>query len=127
MPQTRPRSALRAFLAAEAAGGIVLIAAAALAVLAANGPFADAYHHLISAETGPLLAPKLGPMTVHLWVNDALMAIFFLLVGLEIKRELVDGRLSTWEQRRLPVIAAGVGMVMPASLYLVVAARGQGL
>jgi NhaA family Na+:H+ antiporter len=66
-------------------------------------------------------------MTVHSWINDGLMALFFLLVGLEIKREFVDGRLSTWERRRLPVIAAAVGMAAPASIYLVLAAGTQGL
>ncbi|HVI98221.1 MAG TPA: Na+/H+ antiporter NhaA [Sphingomonas sp.] len=122
MTDTRPpRSALRAFLASEAAGGIVLIVAAVLAMIAANLPAtAHDYHALIHAATGPVLAPALGPMTVHLWINDALMAVFFLLVGLEIKREFLDGRLSTWERRRLPVIAAGAGMALPALVYLAV-------
>jgi NhaA family Na+:H+ antiporter len=123
----RPPSALRRFLESEAAGGVLLMAAAALAMLAANSPLADAYHHLVHAETGPVLAPKIGSMKVHNWINDGLMAIFFLLVGLEIKRELVDGRLATWEQRRLPVIAAAVGMIVPAGIYLAAAAREPGL
>jgi NhaA family Na+:H+ antiporter len=126
-PFPRPRSALRSFLSSEAAGGIVLMAAAALALLAANGPLAEAYHHLVHAETGPVLSSKLGPMTVHLWINDALMAVFFLLVGLEIKRELVDGRLSTWDKRRLPVIAAFVGMAVPAFIYLALTGSVRGL
>jgi Na+:H+ antiporter, NhaA family len=115
------RSALRTFLASEAAGGIVLMAAAALAMIIANSPFAEDYFHFIHAVTGPELTPKLGPMTVHLWINDGLMAIFFLLIGLEIKREFVDGHLSTWADRRLPVIAAAAGMAVPAVIYLAVA------
>ena len=113
-----PRSALRAFLKSEAAGGIVLMAAAALALVVANSPLAEAYRHLLDFEIGPTLSSKLGPMTFHLWINDGLMALFFLLVGLEIKREFVDGRLSSWDRRRLPVIAAAVGMAVPALTYL---------
>ena len=80
-------SALRSFLKSEAAGGILLIAAAALAMLVANLPGLSAdYFHLLHWETGPAISPKYGPMTVHLWINVALMAVFFLLVGLEIKR-----------------------------------------
>ncbi|HYG46379.1 MAG TPA: Na+/H+ antiporter NhaA [Allosphingosinicella sp.] len=123
----RPRSALRAFLKSEASGGIVLMAAAALALIVANSPLAHAYQHLLHLETGPVLSDKLGPMTVHLWINDGLMAVFFLLVGLEIKREFVDGRLSTWDRRRLPVIAAAVGMAVPAAIYLAFTAGADGL
>ena len=94
---------------------------AALAMVVANSPLAESYFHFIHAVTGPELTPKLGPMTVHLWINDALMAVFFLLVGLEIKREFVDGHLSTWADRRLPVIAAAAGMLVPAIVYLAVA------
>jgi Na+:H+ antiporter, NhaA family len=115
------RSALRTFLRSEAAGGIILMLVAALAMGVANSSLADTYFHFIHAVTGPQLTAKLGPMTVHLWINDALMAVFFLLVGLEIKREFVDGHLSTWADRRLPVIAAAAGMIVPAIVYLAVA------
>lgn len=119
--QARGRSALREFLASEAAGGILLMGAAALAMLVANSAWGADYFHFVHAMTGPELTPKLGPMTVHLWINDGLMAIFFLLVGLEIKREFVDGHLATWADRRLPVIAAAAGMVVPAAIYLGIA------
>src|SRR3546814_5126346 len=81
------RSALRAFLQSESAGGALLIFAAILAMIVANSSLGGLYHQVVHAVTGPTLAEKLGPMTVHLWINDGLMAVFFLLVGLEIKRE----------------------------------------
>ena len=121
------RSALRHFLDSEAAGGLLLMGAAALALIVANSGLAEAYHDMLHAEIGPELTPKLGPMTVHLWINDGLMAIFFLLVGLEIKREFLDGQLSTWDRRRLPVIAAAVGMVVPAFFYLGLTSSVSGL
>lgn len=118
-PDHRPRSALRAFLDSEAAGGILLMGAAALAMLVANLPgLSEAYFHLLHIDTGPVISPKYGSMTVHLWINDALMAMFFLFVGLEIKREFIDGQLATWEHRRLPIVAAAAGMVGPALVYL---------
>ena len=123
----RPRSALRQFLRSEAAGGLLLIAAAALAMLVANSPLAPAYFALLEHPTGPLLTPKLGPMTVQLWINDALMAVFFFVVGLEIKREFRDGHLSSWADRRLPFIAAAGGMVIPALVYLAVIGDAPGL
>jgi NhaA family Na+:H+ antiporter len=106
-------SVLRKFLESAAAGGIVLMAAAALAMLVANSPLAAAYFGALHAYVG-------GLSILH-WINDGLMAVFFLFVGLEIKRELVDGRLATWEQRRLPVLAAAAGMMVPAGIYLLFA------
>ena len=118
MVVSKQRSALRDFLSSEAIGGLLLMAAAALALIVANSPLGHLYHDLLHAPIGPELTPKLGPMTPHLWINDGLMTLFFLLVGLEIKREFLDGRLSSWDRRRLPFIAAGAGMALPAMLYL---------
>jgi NhaA family Na+:H+ antiporter len=121
-------SALRDFLHDEAAGGILLIAAAILAMIAANWPpIASDYAAMLHHATGPTLSPQLGPMTVHLWINDGLMTLFFLLVGLEIKREFVDGRLASADRRRLPFIAAAAGMVAPALVFLAVAGAEPGL
>ena len=114
----KPRSALRDFLTGEAAGGVLLILAAAAAMIIANSGWGDGYQQFLHAKLGPTLTPKLGPMTVHLWVNDGLMAIFFLLVGLEIKREFLDGRLASWPRRRLPMIAAIAGMAAPALIFV---------
>jgi NhaA family Na+:H+ antiporter len=115
-----PGSVLRRFLHSEAAGGLLLMGAALLAMVAANSGLETVYHDALHAPLGPSLAPGHGPMTVHAWINDGLMALFFLLVGLEIKREFLDGELSTWDRRRLPVIAAAVGMIAPALVYLLV-------
>jgi Na+:H+ antiporter, NhaA family len=125
--KTTPRSALREFLSSEAAGGIILFAAALAAMFAANSDLSAQYFDLIHQVTGPELTPKLGPMTVHLWINDGLMAIFFLLVGLEIKREFVDGHLSTWADRGLPVVAAAAGMIVPALTYLLITSGNPAL
>jgi NhaA family Na+:H+ antiporter len=106
----RPRSVLRAFLKSEAAGGIVLMGIAVLALVAANSPLAAIYFAALETHV-------LGLSVLH-WINDALMAVFFLLVGLEIKREILDGQLSTWPRRALPGIAALGGMVVPALIYV---------
>ncbi len=122
-----PRSALRDFLESESAGGMLLIFAAILALVVANSSLGATYHDAIHAVTGPVLTDKLGPMTIHLWINDGLMAIFFLLVGLEIKREFVDGRLASWDRRRLPFIAAAAGMAVPALIYMGFSGSSPGL
>ncbi len=109
MASSRPRSTIARFLTSEAAGGIVLMAAAAIALILANSPLAPAYHSIVEAHVS-------GIGIVHA-VNDGLMALFFLLVGLEIKRELVAGELSAWPKRILPGVAAIGGMLVPAIIY----------
>nr|WP_246045571.1 Na+/H+ antiporter NhaA [Rubellimicrobium roseum] len=101
---------MRAFLDSQASGGIVLMAAAALALVVANSPLAPAYFDALHAY--------LGPLSVAHWINDGLMVIFFLVVGLEIKREVLDGQLSTWSRRILPGVAALGGMAVPALVFL---------
>jgi NhaA family Na+:H+ antiporter len=110
----------------EAAAGILLIGAALLALFAANSSFAASYDRLLHWEIGPAL-PRHGILGFHEWVADGLMAVFFLLVGLEVKREWYEGRLATAEARRLPVIAAVAGMALPAGVYLTVAGFDGGL
>ncbi|WP_262298859.1 Na+/H+ antiporter NhaA [Microvirga sesbaniae] len=116
-PKTDPRpqrrvSLMRRFFDSEASGGMILMGVTVIALAAANSPLAGAYF-------GVLKTYVLGLSVLH-WINDALMAVFFLLVGLEIKREMLDGQLSTWPRRILPGIAALGGMIVPALVYLAV-------
>lgn len=103
-------STLRHFLDNEAAGGLVLMAVALAAIFTANSPFAENYFHALHLY--------IGPLSLQHWINDALMALFFLLVGLEIKREMLDGQLSSWSRRILPGAAALGGMLFPALFYV---------
>ena len=103
----------------ERNAGLLLMAAAGLAVVAGNGPFAQFYQELLHLKVGPEL-PRMGQLALHHWIADGLMAVFFLLVGLEVKREWYDGRLSTPADRRLPIVAAVAGMAVPALIYLAV-------
>ena len=118
-----PRS-VRRFLAAEASAGIVLLAAALLALVWANSAWGDSYRSLWHTGVGPSGAP-LPPDLGH-WVNDGLMAVFFFVVGLEIKQELVQGRLRDPRTAALPGVAALGGMVVPALLFTVVNVGGPG-
>ncbi|ARO22456.1 Na+/H+ antiporter NhaA [Rhizobium sp. S9] len=104
------RSTLRQFLDSEASGGLVLMAVALAAIVTANSPLAEGYFHALHIY--------LGPLSLLHWINDALMALFFLLVGLEIKREMLDGQLSSWSRRILPGAAALGGMLFPALFYI---------
>ena len=110
----------------EKAAGLVLVAATAVALVAANSALAGAYRQWLHLEIGPAL-PVAGRLDLHHWIADGLMAIFFLLVGLEVKREWLDGQLGTPEDRRLPIIAAAGGMLLPALVYLMIAGDDPGL
>ena len=105
-------SAIRRFFTGEAAGAIVLLAATIAALLVANSPFAPTYFATLHHE--------IGRLSVHHWIDDGAMALFFLLIGLEVKSEFVSGHLSTWGERILPGAAALAGMVVPACIYLLV-------
>lgn len=107
---TAPRSVFLRFLASSSAGGVLLMAAALAALLVANSAAAPAY--FAALET------NVAGMSVLHWINDALMAGFFLMVGLEIKREILTGQLSSWSQRALPGLAALGGVAVPALVYL---------
>lgn len=106
----RIQNTIRKFLDSESSGGILLMGAAVLALIVANSPWSEAYFNALHIYVGPL--------SVAYWINDALMAVFFLMVGLEIKREMVDGHLSSWPRRILPGVAAAAGMAVPALIYL---------
>lgn len=107
------------FLQVESAGGIVLVIATVAALILANSPFAARYHHFWHTYVGIQIGTfRLGGELGHFFVNDVLMTIFFFVVGLEIKRELVDGELRDWQKAALPVFAAAGGMIMPAAIYM---------
>jgi NhaA family Na+:H+ antiporter len=114
----QPQSPLQQFLKLESAGGIVLCAAAAMALVLANSPLETLYTQLLDLP----LAVQVGGLAVAkpllLWINDGLMAIFFMLVGLEVKRAVVEGELSSVSNAALPVIAAIGGMAGPALVYV---------
>jgi len=97
------------FLATEASSGIVLAACTIIALVVANSPIDHQYHSFLEV--------KFLNLSVHHWINDGLMTIFFFVVGMEIKRELVKGELSSSKKAALPLLAALGGMVMPALLY----------
>ena len=114
------------FAGSEAASGVVLLASTACALAWANSPWQPAYvsllHHALPLGSGPIRLD----LTVHQWINDCLMALFFLLVGLEIKREMLCGELASPRKSALPIAAAAGGMIVPALLYAAVNGGGIG-
>ena len=114
----RVSEALKDFLKQESAGGIVLIAAAALALLIANSPLAPAYFGTLETKLNVSFGDFAIDKALLLWINDGLMAIFFFLIGLEVKREIIDGQLSSWDKASLPLAAAIGGMALPALIFV---------
>jgi NhaA family Na+:H+ antiporter len=132
-PVDRLLAPFREFSAREASGGILLMGAALIALVWANSPLAESYVSLwrtpLTIGFGDVALSK----SLHLWINDGLMAIFFLVVGLEIKREVLVGELAPPRRAILPIAAAVGGAVLPAILFLLIAggnpeaARGWGV
>jgi NhaA family Na+:H+ antiporter len=111
-------SPVERFLSIEAASGILLLAAAVVALVWANSPFADGYETLLHTPIGLRVGGFGFERDLHFWINDGLMVIFFFVVGLEIKRELQSGELSEPRRAALPALAAVGGMLVPAGIYL---------
>jgi NhaA family Na+:H+ antiporter len=113
----RVTNAWREFLRLESAGGLILVFAAILAVVLANSPLSDIYLRLLELNITVMVENFGVSKPLNLWINDGLMAVFFLLVGLELKREVVEGELSRPDQIALPAMAAIGGLLVPALIY----------
>lgn len=114
----RAFAALGRFLHIEAVSGVVLMLAAAIALLWANSSASASYHALWHAPLTLGLGPYVSSQSLHFWINDALMAVFFLVVGMEIRREIHDGALASLKLAALPLAAAVGGVLVPALIYV---------
>jgi len=110
-------SGIRDFMKLEAAGGLLLLLSAILAMLVANSPLSELYRALLDTPVGVQVGALVINKPFFLWVNDGLMAVFFFLIGLEIKREIMEGELSSFSQVVLPSFGALGGMIVPAGIY----------
>ena len=120
-PTVRAFSPLRDFLHTEAAGGVLLAIGAAAALVWANSPWSSSYEELWTTSLSVTFGDHALQLTLREWINEGLLTIFFFVVGLEIKRELVNGQLATRRAALLPVVAAIGGMAVPALIYLSIA------
>ena len=117
---------MQRFIRQEKSGGIVLGISVVVALILANSPWAEAYHHVLEHRFGFLWdGNSYFEFNLHHWINDGLMAIFFFVVGLELKREIVGGELSNPRKALLPIAAAIGGMVVPAAIYLSLNPSGE--
>ena len=110
-------ASLMQFFRTSAAGGVVLVFAAALSMVMSNSGLADFYNNLLHTNVSVSFGSAALSKTLHHWINDGLMAIFFFMVGMEIKKEMLQGHLSSRDQAILPAIAAVGGMVLPAAVF----------
>src|SRR5690606_332479 len=107
----------REFLKSGSAGGVILLLCVVVSLLIANSPLGSYFERILATELGIHTEQLHLRYAVLLWINDGLMTIFFLMVGLEIKRELVEGELSSPKKAALPILAATGGVLIPASIY----------
>jgi len=108
----RSTKLFKEFFESEKSGGLILIACTILSLLLANASFGESYLHLWERE--------IGGMSLEMWINDGLMAVFFLLIGIELKREFQSGELNSWQKATLPAFSALGGMFVPAAIYLII-------
>jgi len=112
------------FINEESLGGLILIGSIIIAMIWANSGFYELYHHIWhEIKVGFVLGKINMVSSIHHWINDGLMALFFFTIGLEIKREIMDGELSSVKKASLPIAAAIGGMIIPAVLYTIVASN----
>src|SRR5215468_277471 len=127
-----PLTIFQRFFRTETLGGLVLLGFGLAALAIANSPLSAAYNHLWEIPLTLGIVPHGLSLSLHDWINDALMAVFFLLVGLEIKRELLVGELASVKKAALPIVGAIGGMIVPAAIYWMfnrtgIGARGWGI
>jgi Na+:H+ antiporter, NhaA family len=125
-PAERIKVPFRTFFERQSSGGMLLLVCTLTALVWANSPWAESYHHLWEYPIGIEIGSTHFTFSLHHWINDGLMAVFFLLVGLEIKREALVGELASVRRATLPIAAAVGGMVVPALVYTAINAGGPG-
>lgn len=125
-PDSSDHSFFHRFVHSEVTGSVLLLICSVVALGWANSPWADSYFELIGTYVGVSWGEAKFQLSFQHWVNDFLMAIFFFVIGLEIKREIAVGELSSFDQAVLPVSAAIGGMLIPAALFLAVTVGGEG-
>jgi len=118
---------LEEFIQRQTTSGILLMICTVIALVIANSPLREQYEHFLHTAMGFSLGSAVFSMSLHHWINEALMALFFFIMGLELKRELLVGELSSPKQALLPIMAAIGGMLVPALFYVAVNARTQGV